>query len=97
MTCRSSPTPGALRRVHGGALPAGRPGPAGFVERRHDDGAAKAAIAGAAVGAVRPGEVVALSGGTHDARLARALPDDLEATVIATSPDIAVALADHPG
>jgi DeoR/GlpR family transcriptional regulator of sugar metabolism len=28
--------------------------------------------------------------------LARRLPDDLEATVVVTSPDIAVALADHP-
>ena len=43
-----------------------------------------------------PGEVVALSGGTTVLEFARALPDDLDATVLATSPDIAVALAGHP-
>jgi DeoR/GlpR family transcriptional regulator of sugar metabolism len=87
---------GALRRVHGGALPRS-PGPDRFVDRRGDDAGAKAAIAAAAVGLVRAGEVVALSGGTTILEFARRLPDDLRATVIAMSPDIAVALADHPG
>jgi DeoR/GlpR family transcriptional regulator of sugar metabolism len=87
---------GALRRVHGGALPPA-PGPPRFVDRRADDTQAKAAIAAAAVRLVRPGEVVALSGGTTILEFARRLPDDLRATVIAMSPDIAVALADHPG
>ena len=86
---------GALRRVHGGALPA-LAGPPRFVDRRSDDVGAKAAIAAAAVPLVRPGEVVALSGGTTILELARRLPDDLAATVLATNPDIAVALADHP-
>jgi DeoR/GlpR family transcriptional regulator of sugar metabolism len=87
---------GALRRVHGGALPPASPGPLSFKERLPDDAAAKAAIAAAAVSLVRPGDVVALSGGTTILEFARRLPDDLEATVLATSPDIAVALADHP-
>jgi DeoR/GlpR family transcriptional regulator of sugar metabolism len=87
---------GALRRVHGGALPPASPGPSSFKERLPDDVASKGAIAAAAVALVRPGEVVALSGGTTILELARRLPDDLEATVVATSPDIAVALADHP-
>jgi DeoR/GlpR family transcriptional regulator of sugar metabolism len=87
---------GALRRVHGGALPPASPGPSSFKERLPDDAAAKAAVAAAAVPLVRPGEVVALSGGTTILELARRLPDDLEATVVATNPDIAVALADHP-
>src|SRR3954470_1907372 len=87
---------GALRRVHGGALPPASPGPSSFKERLPDDVAAKGAIAAAAVPLVRSGEVVALSGGTTILELARRLPDDLEATVVATSPDIAVALADHP-
>lgn len=87
---------GALRRVHGGALPPASPGPSSFEERLPDDVAAKGAIAAAAVALVRPGDVVALSGGTTILELARRLPDDLEATVLATSPDIAVALADHP-
>jgi DeoR/GlpR family transcriptional regulator of sugar metabolism len=82
--------------VHGGALPPASPGPSSFKERLPDDAPAKAAIAAAAASLVRPGEVVALSGGTTILELARRLPDDLEATVLATSPDIAVALADHP-
>src|SRR3954452_18014555 len=87
---------GALRRVHGGALPPASPGPDAFVDRLPDDVGAKAAIAQAAVALVRPGEVVALSGGTTTLEVARRLPRELEATVIATNPDIAVALADHP-
>ena len=83
---------GALRRVHGGALPAS-PGAVRFVDRRHDDVAAKSAIAAAAVGLIRPGEVVALSGGTTVLELAQRLPDDLAATVITTSPDMASAKA----
>jgi DeoR/GlpR family transcriptional regulator of sugar metabolism len=87
---------GALRRVHGGALPPASPGPSSFKERLPDDVAAKGAIAAAAVALIRSGDVVALSGGTTILELARRLPDDLDATVVATSPDIAVALADHP-
>lgn len=86
---------GALRRVHGGALPPS-PGARRFVDRRLQDAPAKAAIARAAAGLIAPGQVVALSGGTTVLELARRLPDDLEATVVATGPDIAVALADHP-
>jgi DeoR/GlpR family transcriptional regulator of sugar metabolism len=87
---------GALRRVHGGALPPASPGPSAFKERLPEDVSAKAAVAATAVGLLRPGEVVALSGGTTILELARRLPDDLEATIVATSPDVAVALADHP-
>jgi DeoR/GlpR family transcriptional regulator of sugar metabolism len=87
---------GALRRVHGGALPPASPGPDNFLDRLPDDVGAKTAIAQAAAALVRPGEVVALSGGTTTLEVARRLAPDLEATVIATNPDIAVALADHP-
>src|SRR3954467_10985938 len=87
---------GALRRVHGGALPPASPGPMGFKARLPDDVASKGAIAAAAVGLVRPGEVVALSGGTTILELARRLPDDFEATVVATSPDIPGAPPDTP-
>jgi DeoR/GlpR family transcriptional regulator of sugar metabolism len=87
---------GALRRVHGGALPPASPGPSSFKERLPDDVDAKGAIAAAAVALVRAGDVVAVSGGTTILELARRLPDDLEATVVAMSPDVAVALADHP-
>jgi DeoR/GlpR family transcriptional regulator of sugar metabolism len=88
---------GALRRVHGGALPPASPGPMGFKARLPDDVAAKRAIAAAAVALVRPGDVVALSGGTTMLEVARQLPDDLEATVVTMGPDVAVAVADHPG
>lgn len=87
---------GALRRVHGGALPPASPGPEGFLERLPDDAAAKTAIARAALVLVRPGEVISISGGTSTLEFARCLPDDFEATVIATNPHVAVALADHP-
>src|SRR4051812_49456347 len=83
---------GELRRVHGGALPPASPGPSSFKERLPDDADAKGAIAAAAVRLVRAGDVIALSGGTTMLEVARRLPDDLDATVVATSPDIAVAL-----
>jgi DeoR/GlpR family transcriptional regulator of sugar metabolism len=87
---------GALRRVHGGALPPASPGPDSFVERLPEDVAAKTAVATAALHLVRPGDVVAISGGTTTLEFARRLPDELEATVVVTNPHIAVALADHP-
>jgi DeoR/GlpR family transcriptional regulator of sugar metabolism len=87
---------GALRRVHGGALPPASPGPDAFLDRLPDDAPAKAAVAQAAIGLVRPGEVISLSGGTTTLEFARRLPEDFEATMIATNPDVAVALADHP-
>jgi DeoR/GlpR family transcriptional regulator of sugar metabolism len=74
---------GLLRRVHGGALPPSSPGPDSFVERLPDDTAAKAAVAQAAIALIAPGEVISLSGGTTID--APPLPEDLEATVIATN------------
>lgn len=87
---------GALRRVHGGALP--RHGPAGpFADRARRSSAAKASIARRAAGCARDGQVIVLDGGTTTLAVARALGDDLRATVVTTSPPIAVALADRPG
>jgi DeoR/GlpR family transcriptional regulator of sugar metabolism len=88
---------GALRRVHGGALPPRSPGPADFASRRSWEEPERASVAAAGVGQLRPGEVIALAGGTTMAELARRLPPDFEATAITTSPDVAVALAEHPG
>jgi DeoR/GlpR family transcriptional regulator of sugar metabolism len=45
---------------------------------------------------VRSGQLIALGGGTTVRELARRLPDDLQATVLTTAPDVAVALLDHP-
>src|SRR5918999_368994 len=55
---------GALRRVHGGALPPRSPGPAGFAERRSWEEPERASVAAAGAGLLRPGEVIALAGGT---------------------------------
>jgi DeoR/GlpR family transcriptional regulator of sugar metabolism len=87
---------GLLRRVHGGALP--RHGDASsFATRARRAPEAKASIARRAAAFVRDGQVVVLDGGTTTLELARALRDDLRASVITTSPPIALALADHPG
>jgi DeoR/GlpR family transcriptional regulator of sugar metabolism len=87
---------GLLRRVHGGALPR-HPDAQPFAERARRATAAKATIARRAAGLVRDGQVVVLDGGTTTLELARALPDALRATVVTTSPPIAMALAEHPG
>jgi DeoR/GlpR family transcriptional regulator of sugar metabolism len=87
---------GAVRRVHGGALPPS-PSPRRFVDRREIDVPEKAAIAGAARGLVADGQVVLLGGGTTVLELARRLPDTLRATVVTSAPDVAVALLDHRG
>lgn len=88
---------GLLRRVHGGALPLAAPGPPEFSARAGLGLAAKAAVAKASVPLLVDGEVVALSGGSTLLELALILPDDLEATFVVTSPEIASALADRPG
>ena len=86
---------GLLRRVHGGALP--RHGDASsFATRARRAPEAKASIARRAAECVRDGQMVVLDGGTTTLELARALRDDLRASVITTSPPIALALADHP-
>jgi DeoR/GlpR family transcriptional regulator of sugar metabolism len=88
---------GLAQRVHGGALPP--PAPArlapSFRARRAIDPAGKALIAAAGVALARPGDVILLGGGTTLLEFARRLPDDLDATVVTTGPDIAAALADH--
>jgi DeoR/GlpR family transcriptional regulator of sugar metabolism len=87
---------GLLRRVHGGALP--RHGDAApFAMRARRAPEAKTSIARRAAACVKDGDVVVLDGGTTTLELARALRDDLRASVITTSPPIALALAEHPG
>jgi DeoR/GlpR family transcriptional regulator of sugar metabolism len=87
---------GLLRRVHGGALP--RHGIAqSFAEGTRRAPAAKASIARRAAACARDGQVIVIDGGTTTLELARALSDDLRATVVTTSPPIAMALAEHPG
>lgn len=86
---------GRLQRVHGGALPAS-PAVADFAARSAIATEAKAEVAARAVGLVRPGQTIALDGGTTARELARRLPADLRATVVTHSPTIAVELAHHP-
>ena len=86
---------GLLRRVHGGALP--RHGDAApFSTRARRAPEAKASIARRAAGCVSDGDVIVLDGGTTTLEVARALPAALRASVITTSPPIAVALAERP-
>jgi DeoR/GlpR family transcriptional regulator of sugar metabolism len=87
---------GALRRVHGGALPRrGDTDPLPVRARRAPE--AKASIARRAAQLVSNGDVVILDGGTTTLELARALPSSVSATVVTNSLPIALALADHPG
>jgi DeoR/GlpR family transcriptional regulator of sugar metabolism len=88
---------GALRRVHGGALPPRSPGPAGFAERRSWEEPETASVAAAGARLLRSGEVIALAGGTTIVELAQRIAPGFEATALTTSPDVAVALAEHPG
>src|SRR3954454_20439900 len=83
---------GAVRRVHGGAL-----APRRVADRREIDVAEKAAIAQAARGLITDGELGLLGGGTTVLELARRLPDALEATVVTSALDVAVALLEHRG
>jgi DeoR/GlpR family transcriptional regulator of sugar metabolism len=86
---------GLLRRVHGGALPAAV-GARPYAVRLEQAPEAKAAIARATNRLFHDGQVILLDSGTTTLEVARALPPDLDATVITNSPPIAVALADHP-
>jgi len=86
---------GLLLRVHGGALPSS-PASANFAARREQAATAKRAIARAAAGLVRPGQVVLMDGGTTNVQVAELLPPDLAATIVTNSPPLAAILADHP-
>ncbi len=86
---------GLLQRVHGGALPSS-PAATSYAARQRQAPTAKAAIAQAAAGLVRSGQVILLDSGTTTLQVAQRLPLDLRATVITHSPPIAVALAEHP-
>ncbi|WP_410217634.1 DeoR/GlpR family DNA-binding transcription regulator [Paracoccus sp. (in: a-proteobacteria)] len=86
---------GLLQRVHGGALPAS-PALASLSSRREMSGDDKLAIARTASRMVKNGQTVFLDGGTSTVAVARALPEDLKATVVTHSPDIVLALLDKP-
>ncbi len=88
---------GLLRRVHGGAIPLERLGfEPGVSTRAEVLVAEKERIAKAAL-ALLPNEgSILLDAGTTTARLAAALPDDRELTVVTNGLDIAMTLATRP-
>ncbi|WP_284744892.1 DeoR/GlpR family DNA-binding transcription regulator [Amycolatopsis sp. RTGN1] len=87
---------GLCQRVYGGALPVS-PAVADYASRTAIAVDGKDRVAALAAGLVRPGSTVILDGGTTTLAVAKALPTDLEATVVTHSPTVAVALLDHPG
>lgn len=89
---------GLLRRVHGGAIPAGRLGfEPDLAERESTAADEKDRIAKAALAELPMKGTVILDAGTTVARLAGAIPLEAELTVVTHSLPIAARLADHPG
>ncbi|MEU3791877.1 DeoR/GlpR family DNA-binding transcription regulator [Streptomyces fructofermentans] len=89
---------GLLRRVHGGALPAGRLDfEPDLAERETTAADQKDRIAKAALAELPDQGTMILDAGTTTARLAAALPPEATLTVVTHSLPIAARLADHPG
>ena len=86
---------GLVQRVHGGALPAS-PALATYENRETLFVDVKERLGKAATSLVKPGQIVAIDGGTTNLRLVRALPRDLPCTIVTHSPIIATELRDHP-
>ncbi|MGW0604369.1 DeoR/GlpR family DNA-binding transcription regulator [Streptomyces sp. NPDC002640] len=86
---------GLCQRVYGGALPVS-PAVVDYGARQSVAPDGKRKVAAVAAGLVRPGGAVILDGGTTALAVARALPRELDCTVITHSPTIAVALLAHP-
>jgi DeoR/GlpR family transcriptional regulator of sugar metabolism len=86
---------GLCQRVYGGALPVS-PAVADYATRTTVSPIGKAAVAAKAVTLIPPGATVILDGGTTALAVTRALPADLDATVVTHSPTVAAALVEHP-
>jgi DeoR/GlpR family transcriptional regulator of sugar metabolism len=86
---------GRCQRVYGGALPVS-PAIADYAARQEVTPASKRRVARRAAQLVAPGCTVILDGGTTTLQVARALPPDLQATVVTHSPTVAAALVAHP-
>ena len=87
---------GLCQRVYGGALPVS-PAIVDYAARTEVSPASKRRVAARAATLITPGSAVILDGGTTTLEVARALPAELEATIITHSPTVASALVDHPG
>jgi DeoR/GlpR family transcriptional regulator of sugar metabolism len=86
---------GLCHRVYGGAVPVSR-ALVDYRARATVEPDSKRRVAARAVQLISTGDRVILDGGTTTLALARALPSDLEATIITHSPTIAAALIEHP-
>ncbi|HCA87227.1 MAG TPA: D-beta-D-heptose 1-phosphate adenosyltransferase, partial [Streptomyces sp.] len=88
---------GLLRRVHGGAIPAGRLGfEPDLAERDSVAADEKDRIAHAALAELPTDGSVIVDAGTTAARLAAAFPLDSTLTVVTHALPVAARLADHP-
>ncbi|MEU1045871.1 DeoR/GlpR family DNA-binding transcription regulator [Streptomyces sp. NPDC005897] len=89
---------GLLRRVHGGAIPAGRLDfEPDLAERESTAADEKDRIARAALAELPTEGTLILDAGTTVARMAAAIPPEASLTVVTHSLPIAARLADHPG
>lgn len=86
---------GLCQRVYGGALPAS-PAVGDLASRATVSIVSKDRVAAAAARLVTPGCTAILDGGTTALAVARALPPDLDATIVTHSPGVAAALVEHP-
>ncbi|QEH32527.1 HTH-type transcriptional repressor GlcR [Aquisphaera giovannonii] len=86
---------GLLQRVHGGALPRSQTS-IDYTEREKESTEAKEEIGEAAARLLRPGEVVAIDGGTTPLAVAEHLPADLALTVVTHSLPAVEVLSGHP-
>ncbi|MFD3330441.1 DeoR/GlpR family DNA-binding transcription regulator [Streptomyces sp. NPDC058701] len=91
---------GLLRRVHGGAIPAGRADldlEPDLTEREATAAEEKDRIAAAALAELPDGGSVVLDAGSTVARLAAGIPADVALTVVTHALPVAARLADHTG
>lgn len=86
---------GLVQRVHGGALPAS-PAVADYGVRESLSPEIKRALGRAAAALIRPGQLVAIDGGTSTLELVRALSPDVSFTAVTHSPVIASELRLRP-
>ncbi|GHH90665.1 DeoR/GlpR family DNA-binding transcription regulator [Streptomyces capillispiralis] len=89
---------GLVRRVHGGAIPAGRLDfEPDLAERETTAADEKDRIAKAALAELPADGTLIVDAGSTAARLAEVMPAELSLTVVTHSLPIAARLADHPG
>lgn len=83
---------GRVQRVHGGALPHS-PAAVGYTQRLKMATQTKLVMARGSLRFIRDGQTIFLDGGTTTLQVARLLPTNLRATIVTTSPAIAVELS----